>query len=367
MSKNGFFLGNGGVGDRFNDRVRRGDVTARLGKLEKVVVREVLGVDTRELVDWLGKKENLPLLSSAIGKELTFEAHDKSTGPYRSDLCCKDSDTNAWVLFCVVFDRLAYAQIGELLSYAAGLDEVTLVWVAERVTEDHYATLDWLNTITNDRVRCYALEMDFWRIADSPIAPTFTVVCRPREGGKMQSSKSDRIITNSVSRFKPLMLEYWTEFNQFLLTRQSFIKGQKPMPLHWLNFPLGSPYFQLVVSINARDKVITVGLVLSGPQARANFQTLQQAKFTIEGEVGTSLEWHDLAEKKESHIFLRKSDVDAANHAGWPDQHEWIAQTLEAFHRAFALRVESLVADTNYQRSEVIPDPVNIVSPAVLN
>lgn len=333
-----------------------------LGRLEKVVLREEWGAETREFIDWLGKKENLSLLSTALGKELKFEPHDKNTGPYRADLSCKESDTNAWALINITFDNLTYAHIGELLTYAAGLEDVTLVWIAERIKEEHYATLDWLNSITGNHVRCFALEVDFWRIANSPIAPTFTVVCRPREGAKTPYLKADRVIPGSVSRYKPLMLEYWTQFNQLMQARNSFIKGQKPMPLHWLNFPLGSPYFQLVVSINTRDRVITVGLVLSGPQARQHFQTLQQAKFSIEEEINTPLEWHYLSEKKESHIFLRKNDIDAANQECWAEQHLWIAEKLEAFHRAFALRVEGLMANEAHQRSEAITTPISMIS-----
>lgn len=335
----------------------------RLGKLEKVIIREALGAETGVFVEWLAKKENLSLLGSAIGKELKLEPHTKSLSPSRADLVCRDTESNASVLVNVTFDPLAFSQLGELLTHAAGLDEVILVWIAERIKDEHFATLDWLNTITNNNVRCFALEMDFWRIGNSPIAPIFTVVCRPREAAKVSSFKTDRIIPNTVSRYKPLMLEYWTHFNEMLQTRKSFIKAQKPLPLHWLNFPLGSQFFQLVVSVNSRDKIITVGLVLSGPQAHANFQTLQQAKFVIEGEIGSPLEWHDLAEKKESHIFLRKTNTDTANQASWPEQHVWIAQTLEAFHCAFASRVETtLMANDHRQRNAPSVPIVSIVS-----
>lgn len=34
--------------------------------------------------------------------------------------------------------------MGQLLTYAAGLDAVTIVWIAERFTDEHRAALDWL-------------------------------------------------------------------------------------------------------------------------------------------------------------------------------------------------------------------------------
>ena len=38
--------------------------------------------------------------------------------------------------------------LGQLLTYAAGLEAVTVVWIAERFTDEHRAALDWLNEIT---------------------------------------------------------------------------------------------------------------------------------------------------------------------------------------------------------------------------
>ncbi len=38
--------------------------------------------------------------------------------------------------------------LGQLLTYAAGLEAVTIIWVASRFTEEHRAALDWLNNAT---------------------------------------------------------------------------------------------------------------------------------------------------------------------------------------------------------------------------
>ena len=46
------------------------------------------------------------------------------------------------------------------------------------------ATLDWLNKITDDSFRFFfGLEMELWRIVDSPVAPKFNIVSKPTTGG----------------------------------------------------------------------------------------------------------------------------------------------------------------------------------------
>ncbi len=41
------------------------------------------------------------------------------------------------------------------MTYAAGLQVVTIVWVASKFTEEHRAALDWLNKITDDNFRFF--------------------------------------------------------------------------------------------------------------------------------------------------------------------------------------------------------------------
>jgi hypothetical protein len=56
--------------------------------------------------------------------------------------------------------------------------------------------------------------------------------------------------------------------------------------------------------------------------------------------------------KKQSRIVLTKNDADPANRNDWPNQHEWIANYLEAFHRVFSNRVKNLNAD-DWQPDEI--------------
>jgi hypothetical protein len=62
-----------------------------------------------------------------------------------------------------------------LLTYAAGLEAITIVWIAAHFTEEHRATLDWLNEITDERFQFFGVEVELWRIGNSPIARNSTL------------------------------------------------------------------------------------------------------------------------------------------------------------------------------------------------
>src|SRR5947209_15269178 len=155
--------------------------TKNLGRLQTVDLREVWMNESSGFTPWLAQAENLKLLGETIGIELECEAQEKEVGPFRADILCKDTATDSWVLIENQLERTDHGHLGQLLTYAAGLEAVTIVWIAERFTEEHRATLDWLNERTEESINFFGLEVELWRIGDSAIAPKFNVVSKPNE------------------------------------------------------------------------------------------------------------------------------------------------------------------------------------------
>jgi hypothetical protein len=56
------------------------------------------------------------------------------------------------------------------------------------------------------------------------------------------------------------------------------------------------------------------------------------------------LEWRELPAKKVSQVVLRRKGVDPNDRTGWPEQHAWLQEKLEAFHRVFGPRIKELDA-----------------------
>jgi RecB family endonuclease NucS len=122
-------------------------MTQTLGRLERVEVRDVWSSEASEFTPWLALPENLAILGNTIDYDLEVEAQEKEVGPFRADILCKDLRTGNWVLIENQLERTDHTHLGQLLVYASGLKAVTILWVARTFTEEHRATLDWLNAI----------------------------------------------------------------------------------------------------------------------------------------------------------------------------------------------------------------------------
>src|SRR5256885_2050308 len=135
-----------------------------LGRLQRVDLREVWLSESSGFTPWLAQQENMKLLGETIGIDLECEAQEKEVGPFRADILCKDTATDSWVLIENQLERTDHGHLGQLLTYAAGLEAVTIVWVAREFTDEHRAALDWLNEITGQKFNFFGLEIELWRI-----------------------------------------------------------------------------------------------------------------------------------------------------------------------------------------------------------
>ena len=162
--------------------------TSNLSRLRKIALREIWADEARDFTPWLANEQNLQLLSETLETDLRLEGTEHNVGQYRADIVCKDLNNDEWVLIENQLERTNHAHLGQLITYAAGLEAVSIVWIAESFNEQHRAALDWLNEMTIDDVNFFGLEIELWRIDNSREAPKFNVVSRPNSWTKASNA-----------------------------------------------------------------------------------------------------------------------------------------------------------------------------------
>jgi hypothetical protein len=152
-----------------------------LGHLEPVPLRTAWSREDHGFTPWLAEPANLDLLGATLGLKLERARTETRIGPFRADILCREVCEDRLVLIENQLERTDHGHLGQLITYMAGLDAATIVWIAAEFTEEHCAALDWLNIATDDRFRFFGLEVQVWRIGDSMKAPAFRIVSQPNE------------------------------------------------------------------------------------------------------------------------------------------------------------------------------------------
>lgn len=151
-----------------------------IGRLERVEPATVWSSEPGDFVPWLAAPENLRDLGEVLRLDLEAVAREIRVGRFRADLLCRDRGTGATVVIEAQLGSSDHGHLGQLLTYAVGLQARAVVWLAARVYDEHRAVLDRLNQ-SGAALGCFAVEMALWKIGASTAAPRFTVVARPRD------------------------------------------------------------------------------------------------------------------------------------------------------------------------------------------
>lgn len=312
---------------------------ATLGKIEKVDLRSVWSNEATDFTPWLSKQENLDALSEVLGMDLEAIATEQFVGPFRADLLCKDAYTQATVLIENQLEKTNHSHLGQILTYGAGLNVKTIIWIASRFTDEHRAALDWLNEATDEGFSFFGIEIELLRIGDSAPAPQFKIISQPNAWSKNIRETAQH--SGELSGAKQQQLAYWTAFREYVKEHGSSLRLQKPLPQHWTNLAIGRSNYWLCARVNTLAENISADLNI-GEKNKAGFNALYAQKDEIEREFGSPLIWNELPQKIQSIIGITKDDADIMNEADWDNQFAWLADKLEKLDKVFRRRIREL-------------------------
>lgn len=314
-----------------------------LGRLERVDLRNIWLSEAAGFTPWLAQPENLSVLAEAVGFELELEAQERNVGPFRADILCKDVETGHWVLIENQLERTDHTHLGQLLTYASGLQAVTIIWIAAKFTEQHRSTLDWLNEITDERFSFFGLEVELWRIGDSLAAPKFNIISKPNDWSRDVNVAARAISAEPVTDTKQKQLAYWTQWRDRLDAAPGAYRIRKPAAQHWLDFSIGRANYWVSATLNAPERRAGIELNMrNSPDNKLNFETLSSERSAIEDEFGEPLIWLPLAGKKSSRVAAYKTDIDPLDESNWPELLDWMQITFDRFQQIFRARIRSL-------------------------
>jgi len=241
-------------------------------------------------------------------------------GDFSCDIVARETGRNRTVIIENQLESTDHRHLGQLLTYAGGLDAAVVVWISPEFREEHRQALDWLNRHTDEQIDFFGVVLELIRIDDSKPAAQFRPVAFPNAWSKGQTIKAEMSERGSAYQqfFQPLLDE--------LREKHKFTNARAAQPQNWYAFRSGITGITYNASFASGDRLRAEVYIDLGDAVRnkACFDALQAQAETIEKMMGEPLVWERLDNKRACRISAvreKSSVTDTAVHGdemrGW--------------------------------------------------
>lgn len=299
-----------------------------LGTLEEIKdLRKIWPHEALNFTPWVA--ENVDLLADAVGLEITVDETESSVGDFNVDIYASETGTDRKIIIENQLEDTDHDHLGKLITYASGKSADVIIWVVKHAREEHKAAVEWLNNHTDEKIGFFLCEIKLFRIGDSQIAPSFTVVEKPNDWTKEIKK------TTAANPTQQLRLEYWQEFNEYAFQNDEFSKAfnkKKPSTDHWYSLSIGSS--ACVISILRIQKRNELDVEFYINDDKELYGLFFAHKDEIESDMKMALDWRELPDKKASRIIAAKN-VELDNREKWTEQFDWAIDVCLKMKKAF--------------------------------
>jgi hypothetical protein len=224
--------------------------SVELGKLEQVNPRNLWLSESAHFTPWL--TTNLATLGDALGLELELIRAESSVGPFACDIEAREISTGRKVIIENQLEQTDHGHLGQLLTYAAGLDATIIVWISPLVREEHRQAIDFLNRHTAEGLDFFAVSLEVVKIGSSLPAVVFRLVASPNAWAKTVAT-----MTRSAPPSSRMLAyqEFFQGVIDELRTVHHFTNARIGQPLSWYSFSSGTKGLLYSASFTAQAQL----------------------------------------------------------------------------------------------------------------
>ena len=325
-----------------------------LGKLEQVDPRLLWTSEPAHFTPWLAS--NLPTLGEALGLELELVKAESSVGPFACDIEARDISTGRKVIIENQLEPTDHTHLGQLLTYAAGLDATVIVWISPVVREQHRQAIDFLNRHTTEGLDFFAVGLEVVKIGTSLPAVVFKLVASPNAWAKTVAATNQPAVTSSR------MLAY-QEFYQGVIdelrTVHHFTNAKAGQPQSWYSFASGTTGFLYSASFTAKGQLrAELYIDIGDERNKLIFDYFEKMKAQLEQSMGEPLSWERLDNRRASRISAVRQNTtieDAATHG--LEIQKWIIDQLLLVKKVFGPHLKSAHQAASIAHPTAAPTP----------
>jgi len=287
-----------------------------LGELREVSLREVWDHEAHSFTPWLC--ENLEALGDEIGLTLELVRREAPVDRFSADIHAQNAADDSPVLIENQLEGSDHRHLGQIMTYLAGLEAETVIWVAANFEEAHLSAIQWLNDHTNEPFAFFAVQVRLVRIGDSLPAPLFDVLARPNNWDRRLKAEAAKI-PSELGQFR---LDFWAHVFSDDKDAWDDIKPSATSSQHWWDH-----HWEVIIVLFVSKK--RVGVFIRGHRGVPVEETLgflEPHHEMLERELGVS---HGDGSRQQ--FFSTRLEADVTDRSEWDHLASWLTSTAKHY------------------------------------
>lgn len=288
------------------------------GRLLDLPPRDAWRNEARDFTPWLAA--NIAHLADAIGIPLEITGTEVTVERFAADILARNPMDGTVVLIENQLEATDHTHLGQIMTYLAGLDAHTVVWVAPDFRAPHLSAIRWLNQHTTEDFSFFAVRLRVVRIGDSPFAPVFELVEKPNDWERRLAA--NRKAAESISDIGLRRGAFWQAYLDRVPDAANWGLRAYATSSVWVPVPGLASEAHLSMWIGADD----CGAFLRGPRggdAGALIEQLAPVAAQLEAELGATF----VGDSK--HFLWSRARKGFADPDNWPAIIDWMEHTEE--------------------------------------
>ena len=196
-------------------------MAVKIGKLEKVNLREVWKNEASDFTTWLS--ENIHILGETLNLNLTEgETEKKVEASLFSIDIATQTEEGEQVIIENQLEKTDHKHLGQILTYMINMDSKITIWITQNPRPEHIKVINYLNEELKNK-NFYLVKVEAYSIDNSNPAPYFSVICQPSKEMKELS----RVKEEGTEREK-LKFNFWKALFEKSQNKTDLFSTAKP-------------------------------------------------------------------------------------------------------------------------------------------
>lgn len=290
-----------------------------LGTLQEANLREAWPHEAQSFTPWLA--QNLDKLAGILGIGLEFEGREVDVQPFWADILARNPFDNSLVLIENQLEEADHLHLGQIMTYLAGLDVRTVIWIAKGFRDAHLSAMRWLNDHTDDEFAFFAVRLKVVHIGQSPLAPVFEVLVRPNEWERRLQLVTKE--TQELTEAGQFLRAFWSRYIERYPEERKY--GEPGSYSRWRRLPSGV----VIASSIGKGKV---SIYIRGDFS-VPIDEIYEKLLPYESDI-SKITGAPIRNSKRDRLFERVLAADTKDEARWDELAKWLYDTANQYEGA---------------------------------